>query len=219
MRIDQDPTSGWKEANAWATWEATLPPSYVYRLRVVDASGTPLGLGRVCGKDACGLLYIGMTGPRDDAERFRAARLGQGIVSDRDSDPLHGAVARARSHGLIQKMLGRDPGCRFQIGWDSTNATELPAGRNVISTSGTEHARSLERAMLRGYSSVHGELPPLNHQEGQFMRDTDYKTQLDIEASTKPIDALGESAAVEGMLSRLSPELIAQLLDRARHQE
>lgn len=219
MRIDQDPTSGWKDADAWTTWEAELPPSYVYRLRIVDGGGTPLRLGRVCGVDARGLLYVGMTGPRDEAERFRAARLAQGISSDRDSDPMHGAVRRARSHGLIEKLRRQEPKCRFQVGWDTTNATELPAEGKILSTSDTEHARSLERAMLREYSNMHGELPPLNHQEGQFMRDTDYKTGLDVQASMKPIDSLGKTAAVEGMLARLSPEFIAEMLTRSGHQE
>lgn len=114
----------------------------VYRVQLADTSGTPVPLGRICGVDTEGVLYVGRSGFGSQGTFRTVARR------------LREFQKRAHSGGqtYAQAKLIYDRVVLFQGHRLFATAMSLPDA---------EIARAEERT-LRAYFQAFGELPPLN---------------------------------------------------------
>jgi hypothetical protein len=183
--LTNGPTSTWHSVADWVTFEAILPPTYVYRLRAVDELDNPLLLHRLGRDDNTGLLYIGHTGAD---KRNRVAILARECCDKKSYG--HGAGKRLYDQGTHIALRRICMGYKLQVGWDEVEGFNGPA--NCIESSGEDHslttfqtsakemARHEENRLLREYSRQYGELPPLNQRKGEYMRNKDEGTGNDI---------------------------------------
>ena len=164
-----------------------------------------MSLPRLGGDDPNGLLYIGHTGPRN--ENLRLYRLAQELVDRNNGNCGHGVGKRYWDHGVnvaLQRM------CRdfsLQVGWDEQTDFVGPAnpdcrqgaplqGPGTIASSRKELARGDESKLLDEYSRAYAELPPLNHQVGEWLRDEDELTGHDVADDFTP--ASGKRLRLKG---------------------
>jgi hypothetical protein len=205
LSINKDPASGWKAVAALGTWQQKLPAAYVYRVRAIQPAGEPVSLPRLGGNDADGLLYIGHTGPQN--EKLRLYRLAQELVGRTNGYRGHGVGKRYWDHGVDVALQRLCDAFSLQVGWDEqTDFVGLAnpdcrkgaplGGAGTIATSRKELARGEESKLLDEYSRAYGELPPLNHQVGEWMRDEDELTGHAVADDFTP--ALGKRLRQKG---------------------
>lgn len=153
----RDPKSGWSEIGDVDL--KALPNLATYYVRLVDATGAPVLIGRLLRPDDRGLLYIGMT-QAEGPGRIK------GLIEDvrkPSAKPRHGLGKKLWRTRLIQRL--RD-GQSLQVGW-TVHASRKDA-------EGRERAGQIdERDAIQSYFTLHGELPPLNHQLPGFLSDGD----------------------------------------------
>lgn len=121
-------------------------------------------------------------------------------LADRENGNCgHGAGNRFWQHGVnaaIQELCANHG---LEVGWDESLDFDGPANEDVhddapvagsgsISTSRKEIARQAERQLLDEYCRQYAELPPLNHQVGEHMRDEDQLTHGTVADDFRPAE-------------------------------
>lgn len=197
ITITTAPSSGWRPVSDLESWKKELPAAYVYRARVVDASGNAVHLPRLHGSDVHGLLYIGQTGPKKGSPRLHA--LGKELIDRANGYCGHGVGKRFWQFGVNVAIENLCDNFELQVGWDECKDFDGPANEDVrhdaplpgpgsISSSRKEIARDEEGRLLDEYCRQYAELPPLNHQVGEYMRDEDQLTGQDVTDDFHPSD-------------------------------
>ncbi len=159
------------------------------------SSGDPVHLPRLGGHDDGGLLYIGHTGPAKD--KYRLYKLAKELIDRTNGHCGHGAGKRYWEHGVDVAIQKLDAGHKLEVGWDESLDFDGPANEDVredaplagpgsISTSRKEVAREEEGRLLKEYCHGYAELPPLNHQVGEYMRDEDQLTHHNVADDFRP---------------------------------
>jgi hypothetical protein len=189
LPLNNTPYSGWRLANAWATWEVELPNAYVYRLRAVDPQGSPLHITRKRGTDVRGLLYVGETGIKDNDPSHRLEKLAQGVTNQGTGD--HCGAKTYWQNGWDKKLASISPKFVLEVGWDKQTDFTMPAAKNealpaaaqkdqMITNTGKGLVMGLEDAMLWQYEPEYGELPPLNSARSPGLRNRDRKSKHNV---------------------------------------
>jgi hypothetical protein len=114
----------------------------VYKIRIVDANGAPVIIGRFLGSDKDGILAIGES-------KNIAHRLRQFYRAVNGKEFKHSVANRFFLIRYIQSLRG----CTFSNGVLEYTAYKLE---------NKAKARSEEERLLKTYFKIFGELPPLN---------------------------------------------------------
>lgn len=114
----------------------------IYKIRIADASGRPIPIGRTCGTDAEGILYVGRSGFASQRTARTVARRLREFQKERHSG--------GQTYSQAKRVYDRSKRLRGHRMFAS--AVALPDSK----------IEQAERKALRGYFEEFGELPPLN---------------------------------------------------------
>lgn len=120
---------------------------YVYVLRICDAPGVPVQLGRFVSQDANGILYIGIS-----KNKYRVRYLARGMVG-LTSKCHHKAAENFWGSRILTNTFSNH---QFEICYK-----EYRNQKDIVA-----FLKQLERSVLNDYRQIFGELPPLNSSKG-----------------------------------------------------